>query len=260
MKYFIGIIATTHLRNRIIPILSTEEIYNSRIVIESSEPDPNLCLPNEQHEKLWINYISSIKRQLYCNAFLCEHRSFPPDSLRSGLLTHSLIHPTWMNYRPLSKSEISVYYKHLKLLSLLIQTEYEYALILEDDCYLKPCYRKLVNKLFSEVSFDYLDLADGLNLHYQACHNTIRLAHFNSSVYPAPWPSTRTACAYLISKTMAMNIVNGQFRHYVLPYDFMLNYAMTLAKPRPRIYWCDTPFFIHGSKSGIYTPSVSAKA
>lgn len=252
MTYFVGVVATRSLWSRLPALLRSNELAGCQLLIESTEPKFQAISPSSKY--VWDRLVDIIKNPLYANNLSTLDKlpvTFDINSL-------SFSEPLWMSYRALSQSEISVYSKHLQILAHFLKSSYDICLILEDDCYLEDGFSSLLAHLISEHSFDYIDLANGLNFipNYNV---STPLQTFKSVLSIPPWVSTRTACAYLISRRLAYYFVNHFSFHYVIPYDWALNVALVNFKPSAKLYWCDTPYFIHGSKSGVYTSSISAE-
>ena len=255
MTYFVGVVATRSLWSRLTQLISIDELAGSHLFICSQEPQSHI-LSSSQNDtsEVWDSLIGSIQEPLYAN-YLSTIEKLP---LSFDISQSCPTRPLWMSYRPLSNSELSVYFKHIQILSHFLKTSFDYCLILEDDCKLLEGFSSLLTSLVTELSFDYIDLANGLNF-IPSYHSSTHLPNFNSSISSPPWCSTRTACAYLISRRFAYHFLNHFPSHYVLPYDWALNFALASIKPSAKLYWCDTPYFTHGSKSGFFQPSISAE-
>lgn len=247
-SFFIGVVATSSLWSRLMPLLTHLEYSHTRIVIESEEPDPSFIYqpPNATH--LWSSYIPYVQTGLLLNAGLPYECSV---NLENNCYQ-------WLQPRLLSSSEISVYFKHLQLYRLLANSDYDYALILEDDCLLTTGFYSLLKHITSSYQLDFVDLANGLSgkcIEPQGVglHPTLP----DTYLFPAPYPSTRTMCGYLISRRLVTSCLASHFQHFVFPIDWMLNLIMSTSSLPLSIFWCNSNYFSHGSKTGAYVPSVS---
>lgn len=152
----------------------------------------------------------------------------------------------------ISLTNLSLNLKHRHCWNIISSLDSEYGLILEDDVIFKD---NSIDQILSLLEcddikyFDYIDLAGGCMLKPIGQN----FNKFNSSnIYSLSVPSTRTTCAYLISKNLASHLIKSQ-QKIMFPIDFQLTYCLNLLDCN--VGWIDPEIFIHGSEHGYYNTS-----
>lgn len=146
-------------------------------------------------------------------------------------------------------AEISLFLKHMHALRGFAQTSCEWALVMEDDVIFRDDSLATLATLLAElpVDADYVDLGGGAGLKPETAFR--RLPGKQLSTYLIDPPSSRTTCAYLISKRFARAILSRPVEP-LLPIDFQFNFFM--AEHGAKVLWLEPTLFIHGSEFGYY--------
>lgn len=151
-------------------------------------------------------------------------------------------------YRELRKSEISIYSKHMQALQVFINSEANYALILEDDIEIELETVTILDRLIKDQNIEFCDICESPGLSTQKGEH-INVENYLCRVETMIPQRTRNACAYLISKKVAMLFLDD-ITHYVMPYDWALSYF--LVEYGVNTKWVDGLPIRHGSQIGTY--------
>lgn len=197
--------------------------------------------------ELWLERIEIIQHILNFNYLVnkCEVMSYKHYSCFGRF---SPLLPSWMHPRQLRIGEQSVLMKHFYALSCIANGPHSFGLIAEDDIISTEESSYLFSNSFSELckfSGDYLDLAGGCGLEPLIDSRCLH-GQYVSQVIPA---STRTNACYIISRGLAVELVN-RFFPLVFPIDWHLLYLFQVLQPT-RCFWSIKPAFIHGSEHGF---------
>lgn len=156
-----------------------------------------------------------------------------------------------IKFRDLKKSEISLIYKHLDIYAKISKSDYEYALVLEDDVIFHENFLNKIDLIFNETNsnFDLIFLGNGCGLRINpSIVNPLKLCYKKSH------PASKCTDSYLISKKAA-KIFLDNLRNICLPIDFELNYFMF--KYDMVVYWAEPPIFEQGSQNGVFSSSLN---
>jgi len=155
---------------------------------------------------------------------------------------------THIPFRDLKKSDISLIYKHWKILNLIASSneENEYYLVLEDDVILDNDF---LNKCTSNLkstpeNWDLIFIGSGCNLRIHPSY-----LREGQVAYLKGHPATKCTDSFFIKKKAA-SLIAATFLPYVLPIDFELNYQLYLHKMN--VYWWEPPLVAQGSETGLY--------
>ena len=202
--------------------------------------------------KKWVAEYHLIKHILIRNiANSCKQ-----ESLRHKLywklvrIFGKLLNPKCFKARKLSTSEISLTLKHHKALNDISKSNVP-GLILEDDIFLKPESKKLIEDSFflCKNQFDYIDLGGGCDL--PLFNEDIKLKGNNRFV-KLKIPRSRTTAAYMVNPKCAKILADSLFP-LTMPIDWKYQYLFI--KNNMKVAWSSPSAFIHGSQ-GIFKTSI----
>ena len=152
----------------------------------------------------------------------------------------------------ISLTNLSLNLKHRYVWQSIIKSNAEYGLVLEDDIIFTDNSIEKVLELINNKNirfFDYIDLGGGCMLKpYGVNFKKVR----DTSIYSLEIPTTRTTCAYLISRKMATQLIENK-QKIMFPIDFQLTYCFNILQSK--VGWADPEIFIHGSEHGYYNSS-----
>jgi GR25 family glycosyltransferase involved in LPS biosynthesis len=251
-SFFTGIIATTHLWERVQPLISSLENLPTNIYI--SKPEPKRTIIDPSYRRLWFEYLSDLFLPLISN-YLLSNGIYPTDEILSSYTDTSTF--PWLQPRPLNCAEISLYHKHISLLHHFIKSSYDYMLIMEDDLIIKKSAFSSIQEIIDNCYFSYADLAGGCNLTLKGYRSSSYTSPSNKfSTYIVPWNTSRTTCCCIVSRQFAYQFLFSDIYHYVLPIDWI--YSLVLQRnPHQACLWVEDLEMLHGSKQGFYKSSIS---
>lgn len=151
----------------------------------------------------------------------------------------------------LRDSEKSLTLKHINIYKEISNSNFDYALIFEDDVFLENDFNNILNKYITLLpnDWDMLFIGNGCNLHV----NDIIKDKF---IYKKDSKNSYTRCtdSYLISKKCATKITNyidnlhnlNKFPYIHSPIDFLLNDI--LKNINANVYWCEPTIVSQGSQ------------
>jgi len=168
----------------------------------------------------------------------------------------------------LARASIERYLRHKHLLAWrhFIQSESDYLLVLEDDCYLKvDSVERLHKIILSTAKFDsrvpqYIDLAGGFPL--KAVLGNVASTWITSDLEKPELAISNTTCCYLINRASALvfcDLAESSEVFEALPIDWFLNAIfLTLHETEAELICLHSspPVFIHGSMGGSLASSV----
>lgn len=148
--------------------------------------------------------------------------------------------------RSLKAHEISVLLKHRAAYQKIIDNNYKFGIILEDDFILKDTSAEALQNIIdnSRLDWDFIDIAGGADLIPRELDNEVI-----PGVFAMQPPCTRTACGYIISNRLCQEIVNLHMPP-VAPCDWELTYYML--RLNAKAFWMEPAIFIHGSETDQY--------
>jgi len=248
-KFCVGVVATQALWGRIPNLISSLKTPATAITIASEEPS---CLPlHRSNSQLWERYVQCIRHALLANL-----TSISKDNINELMQGASKAQYPWMKYRALTKSELSLYYKHLTLLRTFANSSYDYLVVMEDDAIIGPRFWSQLSTVLILEDFDYIDLAGGCSLTLKNITDPEVVNNEESfELFKVPWKSSRTTCAYVISHSCACAFVNSPIEHFIVPVDwaFTLYFCSSCSN---KVYWSEGIDILHGSENGTYKSSI----
>lgn len=148
--------------------------------------------------------------------------------------------------RQLKIFEISLLLKHRAAFQKIIDHNYKFGIILEDDFILKDTSVAALQNILgsSMIDWDFIDLAGGAELTPREQDEEVIPGVF--SIQP---PRTRTTCGYMISNRLCKEIVNLHMPP-IAPCDWELTYY--LLRFSAKAFWTEPAVFIHGSETDQY--------
>ncbi len=159
--------------------------------------------------------------------------------------------PIEIEPRKLSKSELSLLYKHYIALKKIVNEKHETTLILEDDVLFTEDFVNLFNKHLENTpsDWDYIFPGSGCNLRI---HPSI--IEDGKTAYLKDHPATKCTDSMIIKKSSAKKILST-FNKWDLPADWELNFQ--LKHHDMKVYWWEPPVFVQGSQCGLYDTTIS---
>ena len=124
-------------------------------------------------------------------------------------------------------------------------------LIMEDDVILKEEKKHELKNEINELLMldaDYIDLGGGAGLHPTEGWPFTK-EEKKQDVYVVSTNSTRTTCAYLIRKQLAIDLLKLK-EPILFPIDIQLTYLFQCIEAK--VLWPRDELFIHGSEHGYY--------
>ena len=199
-------------------------------------------------ENLEINYVLDYDREAL-NTAPVEYKYVKNEDQFLGKITK-----LWKiydeKYRILSDAELSCYFKHLKSLNNIANSDKEYGLILEDDVInLKPIKKNLksVIKKFSKTDWDIVFLGRGSGKDF--IKSKTKKDFFNLKYLKPDHPASNCAEAYII-KNKSAGLLHEAMKEFTLPYDWEMAYKMYELDFKVR--WFYPPIFKQGSQDNTY--------
>lgn len=154
------------------------------------------------------------------------------------------------SFRNLHDAEIYNFLNHFECFKHMIENDYEYALILEDDSILKNNFFMIDDILDQlEQQKDWDGVFFGNYMHKLT--NFEKLEKVSKNLYKTG--TSNTADSYMLSKKAVRKIVNNMEWPFVLPIDFEQNYWFQ--KYKMNIFWT-MPSLINQGSFSVYKSSV----
>ena len=152
-------------------------------------------------------------------------------------------------FRNISKSEMSIFLKHIEALRRFLETNLENCCITEDDSIFDPDLPNKLDQLLKELNenINYIVFCSSCcNIHYQGQITPDRL------LYPSP--GTRGTCFYLISRQAAQFIYNDflEDTQISVPIDHWMNVKKKFA----HTFYSEPVLVTQGSETGLFKSSL----
>lgn len=156
-------------------------------------------------------------------------------------------------YRQLTKSEISIAYKHIKIYKDIVEYNYKTSLIFEDDIIIENNFVSMFNMFLEKTpdDWDLIFIGSGCNLRVNPQYIIP-----GQIAYKIDHPASKCIDSYCIKYEAAKKILSTTLP-FSLPYDFELNYQMKIHNMN--IYWWEPPLVRQGSMCGIYPSTIEKK-
>lgn len=160
------------------------------------------------------------------------------------------------------KHQCGITLSHICAYKKIINNEYKYSLILEDDVILDDNFKDKLNKSLKQLPTDYdmLFIGDGCNLHIQSSIIKPQQLIYKKCREPTSWGgngATRCTDSYLVSKKSAKKIINyiSNLKEGTvhMPIDWWLNKIIRDLKLE--IYWMEPTIATQGTQNGKYKSS-----
>ena len=224
------LISSPSLRTRDLQIYAYEdESYISRYSYSQSIQDK------------WKQDIRYIQNGLLDNIDRINHNSSVSNSPK---ISNSDL--SWLQPRKLTNGDLSVLSKHWRALKTFLSSSNDYLIVFEDDVIIMDGSLEKISLSLENAYFDYLDLAGGDNILCNS-QNTRKIAGL--LVEEIFHKSTRTACAYLVSRRCA-ELLFLFLSYPVMPIDWAISRALNCPNEQIRVFWLAEKLFEHGSCSG----------
>lgn len=158
---------------------------------------------------------------------------------------------SFIPFRELSKSEISLLYKHYIIYEKIVNSPDDYSFVFEDDIIVNDNFNRinLSDKNVLDFEWDFIFLGNGCGL---------RIPEFRRRdgkiFYRKDHPASKCTDSYIIKKDAAKKVLNDM-RDFSLPIDFELNHIMR--KNNMKAYWVDPPIIGQGSQNNIFKSSIN---
>jgi GR25 family glycosyltransferase involved in LPS biosynthesis len=209
------------------------------------------------HGEVLRGQLKQIQYVLKFNEHLA-HASKKNQQISAGQIYNSLYRSkeidSWLNIvsanLSLRSAEVSLFLKHLQALKCFAaSSSTNWALIAEDDIVLKDDSLQRLDALVAVIPdpIDYIDVGGGAGLKSEPAFRL--LSPEIEGLYLIDPPSSRTTCAYLVSRKFAEKILSTSHQP-TMPIDWYLCYLMQLYSAKT--CWVEPPIFIHGSEQGYY--------
>jgi GR25 family glycosyltransferase involved in LPS biosynthesis len=159
----------------------------------------------------------------------------------------------------LKLSGMSVILKHLQVWrTIAASTEYDMALVLEDDVILDKDFTSVLSKYLEQLppTFDMLNIGNGSNMHIEDDKIVPGKYIYLKGLEQTCWGgfgATRACDSYILSKKGAQKICSyfdSLTRQITIPIDHWLNYV--LRDVNAEVYWAEPTIVIPGSMIGIF--------
>ncbi len=123
-----------------------------------------------------------------------------------------------LQFPKLKKSVVSLAIKHLVTLDKFITSDYDYALVIEDDCKFLTNYEKVVQSIHDAPNdWDVLFIGGSFD------HSIIEHVMMLPNYILAGHPSTNTTSSFVYNKNSAIK-TREKLQSFSLPIDWELNY------------------------------------
>jgi glycosyl transferase family 25 len=152
--------------------------------------------------------------------------------------------------------------KHIHSYQKILNNNYEYSLILEDDVILDNKFTGKLQKGLQQLPNDYdmLFIGNGCNLHIEPSKIEQTKLIYKKCREPTKWGGnggTRCTDSYLVSKKCAKKLTNyiSQLKEKTIKKnsDFWLN--QVIRELKLNIYWMEPTIVKQGTQNGIYKSS-----
>ena len=166
------------------------------------------------------------------------------------------------NKKKLTLGEISLFKKHINTYKKIMNSDYKYNLIFEDDVILNENFNEILYKGLKQLpnNYDMLFIGSGANLHIPKSMIIPNKLIYKKSIEPTSWGgngATRCCDSYLVSKKCAKKLINYISKlldtEIDLPLDWWLNEV--IRDLNLEIYWMEPTIVVQGTESGKYKSS-----
>ena len=160
-----------------------------------------------------------------------------------------------------SKSQIAISLSHFYAYNKIIENNYNFGLIFEDDVIFSNDFINKLNVYLSQLPEDYdmLFIGNGCNLHIQNNKLIPNKFIYEKNLEPTKWGgngATRCVDSYIVNKKCAIKLCEyiKNIKYKInQPIDWWLNKA--LRDNKFKIYWAEPTIVSQGTQNGIYKSS-----
>jgi len=153
-------------------------------------------------------------------------------------------------HKQLTKSELSIAFKHLKIYEDVVANGVKTALVLEDDVVFEDDFVNNFNfnLMNTPNDWDLIFIGSGCNLRIP---KNKRIP--GKIAYRKEHPASKCVDSYLIKRSASDKIYNTIIP-FTLPIDFEINHHMWAHDMV--VYWWDPPVITQGSQCGLYKSEI----
>lgn len=149
-------------------------------------------------------------------------------------------------WKYLSKAEISLAFKHIRVLQDIVRNKVQTALVIEDDVVFDDDFvnKFNLNLMSTPKDWDMIFIGSGCDLRvpqYRIQEGT--------TAYLKAHPASKCTDSYLITYDSAERLCKTIIP-FTMPIDFELNYQMK--EHNMNVYWWDPPLIKQGSQCGLF--------
>ena len=168
-----------------------------------------------------------------------------------GEKTHGLDYGGQVPWKQLSKSEISLAYKHIRAIEDILENKVQTALILEDDVVFGESFvdKFNFNLMNTPRDWDMIFIGSGCDLRVPA-----HIRQEGKVAYRKDHPASKCTDSYLINYDAAVKLYKT-LPPFTMPIDFELNHQMR--EHNMSVYWWEPPIIKQGSQCGLYTSEIT---
>lgn len=168
----------------------------------------------------------------------------------------------YFNNISMSKSQCGITLSHINAYKKIMNNEYKYSLIIEDDVILDDKFGDKLNKGLEQLPDDYdmLFIGNGCNLHIPLNKRRPDKFIYKKCREPTDWGGlggTRCTDSYLVSKKGAKKLMSyiSKLKEGAIniPIDWWLNQVIQDLKLE--IYWMEPTIITQGTETGKYKSS-----
>ena len=152
--------------------------------------------------------------------------------------------------RKLTKSELSLLYKHYIALKRIIREKHETTLLLEDDVLFTEDFVNTFNSHLEKTPADWDYIFPGSGCSLRIAPNLIEEGKV---AYLKEHPATKCTDSMIIKRAAAKKIFST-FGEWDLPADWEFNYQ--LKEHDMKVYWWEPPVIAQGSQCGVYETTI----
>jgi GR25 family glycosyltransferase involved in LPS biosynthesis len=147
--------------------------------------------------------------------------------------------------RPMSKSEISLAWKHYLFMKKAAESE-RHSLVLEDDALLSPNFVDIVNKILDVKDWDVVFPGSGCNLRKSG-----------EGLIPVPHPASKCTDSYIVTSKAARKMFSTMSKSIDVAIDWELSFQMM--HHDLRVCWLEPPIVMQMSQNGSWKSSINGK-
>jgi len=165
--------------------------------------------------------------------------------------TEKINYGSKIEYKILTKTEISIAFKHLKAFECIVKNKIKKSLILEDDVILINNFEKNFNNSLEKTPNDWQFIFIGSGCDLKIPTNQLIK---NKIAYEKKTPATRCCDSYIITYDAAKQMYDCLNKKITLPIDFELNYHIDNCVLKT--YWWHPNVVVQGSQCGFFKSEV----